>query len=34
VDGEKSSKLKKAEQLISKGQELEIITEDDFLKYL
>lgn len=34
ADGQKSSKLKKAEQLVSKGQELEIITEDDFLRYL
>lgn len=34
VDGEKSSKLKKAEQLIANGQELEIITEDDFVKYI
>lgn len=31
TDGEKSSKLKKAEKLISEGQDLEIIAEADFL---
>ena len=34
VDGQKSSKLKKAEELIKKGQDLEIIGEDEFLKLL
>ncbi|MES5265443.1 BRCT domain-containing protein [Priestia megaterium] len=31
ADGKKSSKLKKAEDLIEKGQDLEIISEVDFL---
>lgn len=30
----KTSKLKKAEMLIQKGQDLEIIGEDEFLKLL
>ncbi len=34
VDGEKSSKLKKAEELIEKGQDLEIIDENEFFKLL
>lgn len=34
TDGQKSNKLKKAEELISGGQELEIITEEDFVKYI
>ncbi|NLK94701.1 MAG: hypothetical protein GX275_05880 [Clostridiales bacterium] len=34
IDGEKSSKLKKAEALIKEGQDLEIIAEDDFLKII
>lgn len=34
ADGQKSSKLKKAEELISKGQDLEIISEDEFLNLL
>lgn len=34
TDGEKSSKLKKAEELISKGADLEIIGEDEFLQLL
>lgn len=34
VDGKKSSKLKKAEELISKGQDLEIIGEDEFIRLL
>lgn len=33
-DGKKSSKMKKAEELANKGIEIEIITEDDFLKSL
>ena len=32
--GNKSNKMLKAEQLISKGQDLEIITEDDFFELL
>jgi len=34
TDGEKSSKLKKAEGLIEKGQDLEIISEEEFLQML
>ncbi|MGQ4668601.1 exonuclease domain-containing protein [Metabacillus halosaccharovorans] len=34
ADGKKSSKLKKAEELISKGQKLEIISEGDFISLL
>lgn len=34
VDGKKSNKLKKAELLISKGQDLEIIDENEFLRLL
>lgn len=34
ADGEKSSKLKKAEELIEKGQNLEIISEEEFLQML
>lgn len=34
IDGEKSSKLKKAEDLIFKGQDLEIISEDEFIRLL
>lgn len=34
ADGEKSSKLKKAEGLIEKGQDLEIISEEEFLQML
>lgn len=34
TDGQKSSKLKKAEELIAKGQDLEIISEDEFLNLL
>ena len=30
-EGNKSNKMLKAEKLIQKGQDLEIITEDDFL---
>lgn len=30
----KSSKLKKAEKLISEGHEIEIISEEDFIKML
>lgn len=33
-DGNKSSKLKKAEVLINKGVDLEVLTEDDFLALL
>lgn len=32
--GEKSGKTKKAEEYIANGQELEIISEDDFLRML
>ena len=32
--GNKSNKMIKAEQLIAKGQDLEMITEDDFLDFL
>lgn len=34
ADGEKSSKLKKAEELINKGQDLEIIDENEFLNLI
>lgn len=34
VDGKKSSKLKRAEELIANGQDLEIIGEDEFLNLL
>lgn len=34
VDGKKSSKLKKAEELIINGQDLEIIGEDEFIRLL
>lgn len=34
VDGKKSSKLKKAEELIANGQDLEIIGEDEFIRLL
>lgn len=34
ADGKKSSKLKKAEELASYGQEIEIISEEDFLALL
>jgi len=34
VDGKESSKTKKAKELILKGQDLQIISEDDFLKML
>ena len=34
TDGKKSSKTKRAELLISKEQQLEIISEDDFLRML
>lgn len=34
ADGEKSSKFKKAEKLISEGKDLEVITEDEFLNML
>ena len=34
IDGEKSSKTKKAEELINRGQELEIISEDEFYELL
>ena len=33
-EGNKSNKMIKAEQLISKGQDLEMITEDDFLELI
>jgi DNA polymerase-3 subunit epsilon len=33
-NGEKSTKLKKAEQYITSGQDLEIISEDDFLRMI
>ena len=32
--GDKSNKMLRAEELINKGQDLEIITEDDFLELL
>ena len=32
--GNKSNKILKAEKLIQKGQELEIITEEDFFKLI
>lgn len=34
ADGKKSSKLKKAEDLITKGQDLEILPENDFLEII
>lgn len=34
ADGQKSSKLKKAEDYITNGQDLEIIGEDEFLNLL
>jgi DNA polymerase III subunit epsilon len=34
IKGNKSTKLKKAEKLITEGQDLEIISEEDFLKML
>lgn len=34
TDGKESSKTKKAKELIAKGQDLQIINEDDFLKML
>lgn len=34
VDGKKSSKMKKAEKLIAKGKDIEIIPESDFLQLL
>lgn len=34
IKGEKSSKLEKAEKLINEGKELEIISEEDFMKMI
>lgn len=34
IKGNKSSKLVKAEKMISEGKELEIISEEDFMKML
>jgi DNA polymerase III subunit epsilon len=34
IKGNKSTKLQKAEKMISEGIELEIISEEDFLKML
>lgn len=34
IKGNKSSKLGKAEKMISEGKELEIISEEDFMKML